>query len=64
MQLTEYAVLNDNDLIDMVLMDANATTRELELANRLLLAHQMLEEHGANPRGESQVCLQESTDRA
>lgn len=46
MQLTEYAVAEDEELIQMILLDDNATTREVEVAQRMTLMIDLLTEHG------------------
>lgn len=43
MKRTEYSVADTEDLIDLVLSDAHATSREVELAQRLMLAVDMLD---------------------
>ncbi len=42
---TEYSAIETDDLVEFVLADQNATTREVELAQRLMLAIDMLAEH-------------------
>lgn len=46
MQLTEYAVAEDEELIEMILFDTEASNREVEVAQRLSLAIDLLSEHG------------------
>jgi uncharacterized protein YerC len=54
MKTTAYSALQTEELLEYALLRDNATHMEIELAQRLLLAMQMLEEQDEYPRIESE----------
>jgi hypothetical protein len=59
-QLTEYSVLTDEELVTLVITKSNASSLEFEMAQRMCLMIDLLEEHGLYAREPRQGGVQEA----
>lgn len=48
MQLTSYSSLDSEELVTLVMLDGSASEMEVELAQRMALMLDLLDEHGLN----------------
>lgn len=54
MQLTSFSILDSEELVKFVQLNGSASEMEIELAQRMILMLDLLDEHGLNERDESQ----------